>query len=197
MRPITTDVVIFKHDWSNILNCANKAECNRLREQLDVLDEENNKWIWSSSGGPLKGSLFFNPFLAHGPPILPSNLPNPDLNPNYQSNIHPNYPKTSTPDPNLTSRKVTPSWKRMLLTQPPVLEMVVDHGQANHWHIFKASDAALGITGEDVVENLLAFETEFMGVFRDRCLRRLCVDVEEARRLSGNEMLEKIGRGNA
>ncbi|KAK5705544.1 hypothetical protein LTR97_002663 [Elasticomyces elasticus] len=50
------------------------------------------------------------------------------------------------------------SWRRMLFTQPPVTNLMVDHGYARHWHEVVATSAA-GVTLGDIVENSYAFST--------------------------------------
>ncbi|KAK5119518.1 hypothetical protein LTR85_007618 [Meristemomyces frigidus] len=50
------------------------------------------------------------------------------------------------------------SWRRMLLAQPPLREMVVDHGQAQHWHRVAAKDATVGLTFQDMYDNARAWK---------------------------------------
>jgi hypothetical protein len=179
-KPISTGSVRFKHDWGNILDCASKGHCDRDKETVTELNEDSNAWIWSDSGRPFKGRLLLNPWLGKSTPLVPTTTAGPF------------YQQVTTSVLDLTSDKdVKPSFARMLFTQPPIVELVVDHGAAKHWHSLK-NEPNNGLTGDDVVKNVQAFDTEWVDVFRDGCFRRLCYDTEHPKLLTGAEVLEKM-----
>ncbi|KAK4944717.1 hypothetical protein LTR10_015887 [Elasticomyces elasticus] len=56
------------------------------------------------------------------------------------------------------------SWRKMLFTQPPVVNVVVDHGKAMHWHEILSTSAA-GVTLGDIEKSSEAFEANVGGTF--------------------------------
>lgn len=57
----------------------------------------------------------------------------------------------------LASRRPEASWRRMLLSQPPLRELILDHGQVNHWHVLRPSCPLVGITMGDLYDSITAF----------------------------------------
>jgi hypothetical protein len=168
------DAVRFKHNWSNILDCTSKDQCERLYQDLAMLDEEANAWVWSGTEEPYRGRIIINPFFdqTFNPSSyrLPGTLPIP----------------TQYMDSDYSTLQA--SWKRMLLMQPPVVEMVVDHGHANHWHALKAKDKNLGLTGTDFADSIRSFVSESsLGVLEGKCFRM--TNVEYLKSASGRQML--------
>lgn len=49
------------------------------------------------------------------------------------------------------------AWRKMLATQPPLAEVVVDHLRALHYHRVRASDLSKGVTIQDLVTSAAAF----------------------------------------
>lgn len=171
LRPCTTDRVRFKHNWSNILNCRSQAQCDRFTEWDTLPDEEEKSWVWAASGRPFRGDLILNPFLADRTPLRLSRMPKG----------------------NSESASIELSWKRMLLTQPPLVELVVDHGTAYHWHSLKATEVEAGLTGIDVINNMLSFnELAFVSILKDRCIWFLSDDSKHPKLLSGIKILQEL-----
>ncbi|KAK4614013.1 hypothetical protein CLAFUW4_09500 [Fulvia fulva] len=48
------------------------------------------------------------------------------------------------------------SWRKMLITQPPLFQAIVEHRSAKHNHVFQASLGDLGITAGDCFESACA-----------------------------------------
>lgn len=174
------DAVRFKHNWSNILECSQKTECERLYEAMGRLNEEHNAWVWAVSGAPFRGRVLINPFLLTDSPYI--NLSQ------YLGKLKINQDETSS--------QLEASWKQMLLTQPPVTEMIVDHGQANHWHVLRAENQELGLTGNDIARTLRLFETEMsLGILEGSCLWDLSSLNEHPKTFSGTQLLQIFKSG--
>ena len=63
------------------------------------------------------------------------------------------------PDDPIWSRPEA-SWRRMLITQPPLFQATVEHcGPVKHDHVFQASSQDLGVTAGDCFESALAHGT--------------------------------------
>ncbi|KAK5700253.1 hypothetical protein LTR17_023095 [Elasticomyces elasticus] len=56
------------------------------------------------------------------------------------------------------------SWRKMLFTQPPVVNVVADHGKARHWHEILSTSAA-GVTLDDIEKSGEAFNVNVGGTF--------------------------------
>lgn len=59
-------------------------------------------------------------------------------------------------DVNTSLHRPEASWRKMLLTQPPIHNILVDHGLARHWHILRAKAGSDGLTLQDLHENAIA-----------------------------------------
>ncbi|KAI5363705.1 putative F-box domain-containing protein [Septoria linicola] len=66
-------------------------------------------------------------------------------------------------------------WRDMTLSQPPMREVIIDHGRAAHWHMVRASMPSRGVTLGDLEQGL-----ESLGDARGR-LRRLFPSLDYGR----------------
>lgn len=101
--------------------------------------------VWQVANRPTKSydAVFINPFIFRvAPALCPWGVIGPNEVPFETADA------TKKRERRLSGSAIRPeaSWRKMLLTQPPMLEAFVHHERAQHWHFLAAGDRKSGIT---------------------------------------------------
>ncbi|KAK5732255.1 hypothetical protein LTR17_010701 [Elasticomyces elasticus] len=143
-RPRRDISLVFPSAVICALPCTSAGTCKRLLEPPGH-DREGTCWMFKVAGTQE----------AHDPTVNPLTTilwPEQSMSPEEIE-----FPTPLVGHNTAVARREA-SWRRMLFTQPPVTNLMVDHGYARHWHEVVATSAA-GVTLGDIVENSYAFST--------------------------------------
>ncbi|KAK5137998.1 hypothetical protein LTR08_005795 [Meristemomyces frigidus] len=150
-RPSDTIPLRFLHHTGPImLDCANEAECNYDEKRTGNVAEA----YWGSDrDASLKhDNIILNPFMSsHLPWLL--------------KDFDPYVRDLAAAELGNRSQRPEASWRKMLVSQPPVSELGFDTGSAQHWHRVEAQDGEIGITVEGLRTRLAGFTGRTCDVF--------------------------------
>lgn len=137
--------------------CADAAECTASGPGLERAVERGiTRWAKKSSS-KRQYRIFVNPILVVG------------RNPSYQPYFHEGAMMTSESKISESERWRRPeaSWRKMLLTQPPLTHVLVDHAVSSHWHLVEASRETSGLTLEELYDSTAPFGGTVRAIWGD------------------------------
>lgn len=146
-RPITSDIIRCVFPGQNKVFCKSLIDCDRAGKECyhQAMQEQwSEEYTWNNTRQVFRGSIVLNPFLTE-----------------FRLTQFERWHITLA---NLTSfdTGTRPSWRRMLLSQPPLADAVADHCSVSHWHTVSAANAETGLNGVHLVESARAFETDHL-----------------------------------
>lgn len=88
------------------------------------------------------------------------------------------------------------SWRKMLFTQPPLSEALVDHGGLYHWHDITIEGRARGITLNDMVQSGERFYRSIWAVWGEDGFARIPVleDGGKPAKCTANTLLAEMAK---
>ena len=176
-KPLTKDSLMVEHLCTNVTTCQTIAECSRERERSLPSDGNRPSCKWVGSGEPYKGWVIFNPFVGQRIGSI------------WYTEIYRFVTKQGTQ--NIESKN-EPSWRKMLVTQPPLHEALIDSGKAKHWHLLKAKDTDPGLRGGHLADHSRSFESPYMTLLPWASLRNLARHPRQSTRLAAADVLGEM-----
>lgn len=124
-------VALFGPTLARVVHCTNDSDCRIFAYGLAEPTSNGSVRMACDASDKICHNVKFNPFAVD----------------DYRNAIY--LPQTTPHD--------DASWTKMSLMQPPVREIIVDHGNARHWHTVHASEASRGVTLGDLQQSVKAF----------------------------------------
>ena len=130
--------------YTSMQPCRSPAECDPKERRFPIARTAAHDNPYWTTDGKDQVKVLLNPYIQHwgdGYDILYRNRLGKGLGRKHAAFTRPEA-----------------SWRKMLLTQPPLREAVVDHGKALHWHLLKPDTPDIGITVADWQDSMVRFQ---------------------------------------
>lgn len=149
-RPVSEELLTCVDKLGIALDCSGHKHCDK--ERRDSLlrtykkGEAASPWAFVAQDNSEYSAPTINPFMDQAyvdlVGICPATL-----------HMHSTLPRDRPKSP------PEASWRRMLISQPPLREAIVDNGRAHHWHRVKVAEGQAGITLQDMRNNAVSFNS--------------------------------------
>lgn len=168
-KPAVNTTVAFHGPDPAIGSCTSQLRCTGGQDPVEPCASPDTTTIeeWRTAEGVPYEGIWLSPFIrCFASPLIWHRLQ--DLGVAKRRAGAPELRRTLS----AAARRPEATWRKMLLTQPPVSEIVVDNGVARHWHALKARDELQGVTVEEYHSQAECFDGNICQIMGDELMRR-------------------------